>query len=404
MKLIRTFSILTIVTMLIIGFAISSYGISAEERFNSNREGLIAVSYRGDTENYPENSLEGVKSAFEMGAHMVSVGVVKTADGVFVLAENENPGNVCNTDKSSFSEITLEELESCYLYDNCGQLTDCRIATLKEALDNTVDSEILILDITPEMKDEVYELLLSEGAIDRVVLRFKESARDIAKWINTKEAEPQVIGVYSGNIVWNAISHIEKLSENCRIVQYQSKNYFNVMYGSFVAKRYSADGNARALAPTYDKELCGQREDNASGWNELIEKGFSAIETNNIASLVEYTERAEELNESLRILTEKAENTELSVYSDVSADNLSKALRKAEEELRRGVSSVGELESANSQLLLALNRLNLSDGKESQKGALNITAGKVIAAVLVGFAILAGQIYVHKMQKEKRRK
>ena len=115
-------------------------------------------------------------------------------------------------------------------------------------------------------------------------------------------------------------------------------------------------------------------------------------------------ERAEELNESLRILTEKAENTELSVYSDVSADNLSKALRKAEEELRRGVSSVGELESANSQLLLALNRLNLSDGKESQKGALNITAGKVIAAVLVGFAILAGQIYVHKMQKEKRRK
>ena len=235
MKLRRTFSILTIVTMLIIGFAISSYGISAEERFNSNREGLIAVSYRGDTENYPENSLEGVKSAFEMGAHMVSVGVVKTADGVFVLAENENPGNVCNTDKSSFSEITLEELESCYLYDNCGQLTDCRIATLKEALDNTVDSEILILDITPEMKDEVYELLLSEGAIDRVVLRFKESARDIAKWINTKEAEPQVIGVYSGNIVWNAISHIEKLSENCRIVQYQSKNYFNVMYASFVA-------------------------------------------------------------------------------------------------------------------------------------------------------------------------
>ena len=336
---------------------------------------MIAVSYRGDTENYPENSLEGVKSAFEMGAHMVSVGVVKTADGVFVLAENENPGNVCNTDKSSFSEITLEELESCYLYDNCGQLTDCRIATLKEALDNTVDREILILDITPEMKDEVYELLLSEGAIDRVVLIFKESARDIAKWINTKEAEPQVIGVYSGNIVWNAISHIEKLSENCRIVQYQSKNYFNVMYGSFVAKRYSADGNARALAPTYDKELCGQREDNASGWNELIEKGFSAIETNNIASLVEYTERAEELNESLRILTEKAENTEFSVYSDISADNLSKALWKAEEELRRGVASVGELESANSQLLLALNRLNLSDGKESQKGALNITAG-----------------------------
>lgn len=404
MKLRRLFLVFILTAVLILSFAVASCGISAEERFNDNRNGLIAVSYRGDTENYPENSLEGIKSAFELGAHMVSVGVVKTADGVFVLAENENPGNICNTDKRSFDGITLAELENNYLYDNCGQLTDCKIATLEEALDNTVDSEILILDIAPEMKDEVYELLLSEGAIDRVVLRFKESAKNIAKWINTKEAEPQVIGVYSGNIVWNAISHIEKLSENFRIVQYQSKNYFNVMYGSFVAKRYSADGNARALAPTYDKELCGQREDNASGWNELIEKGFSAIETNNIASLVEYTERAETLNENLRILTEKAKNTDFSIYSDVSADNLSKALKKAEEELERGVSSVGELESANSQLLLALNRLNLSDGKESQRGALNITAGKVIAAVLVGFAILAGQIYVHKMQKEKRRK
>ena len=176
------------------------------------------------------------------------------------------------------------------------------------------------------------------------------------------------------------------------------------MYGSFVADRFSDEGKARALAPAYDRDLCGQREDNASGWNELIEKGFSAIETNNIKSLVEYVNRADALNLSLRKLTEKAEKTDLSVYSDVSADNLQKALRTAKAELERGVSSVGELESAKSQLLLAMNRLNLSDGKESQKGALNVTAGKVIAAVLVGAAILAGQIYVHKMQKEKRRK
>lgn len=404
MKLRKLFCVLTLTAVLLLSFTASACGFSAEERFNNNSKGLIAVSYRGDTESYPENSIEGVKSAFELGAHMVSVGVVKTADGVLVLAENENPGNICNTDKGSFSEISLEELESCCLYDNCGQLTEYRIATLKEALDYTVDSEILILDITPEMKDEVYELLLSENATHRAVLRFKDSSKNIAEWINSKEIKPQVIGIYSGNIVWNAILHIERLSESCRMVQYQSKNYFNVMYGSFVAKRYSSYGNARALAPTYDYDLCGQREDNASGWNELIEKGFSAIETNNIKSLVEYTERADELNESLSELVGKTENTDYEIYSDVSADNLRKAAQRAEEVLSEGVASVGELESANSRLLTALNRLNLSDGHESQKGALNITAGKIIAAVLVGAAILAGQIYVHKMQKEKRRK
>jgi hypothetical protein len=403
MKLRRTFYILTLVLILLVSFAVASCGFSAEERFNNNREGLIAVSYRGDTENYPENSLEGIRSAFELGAHMVSVGVVKTADGVFVLAEDENPGNVCNTEKDAFNEITLEELETCNLFDNCGQLTEYKITTLMEALDNTVDSELLILDINPGYKDEVYDLLLSAEATDRVVLRFKENSKSINRWINSKEVKPQVIGVYSGNIVWNAILHIENLSENCRMVQYQSKNYFNVMYGSFVAKRYSSDGNARALAPTYDYDLCGQREDNASGWNELIEKGFSAIETNNIKSLVEYTERADELNESLENLLVKTENIDYEIYSDVSADNLRKAVKKANEIVLKGVASVGELESVNSRLLTSLNRLNLSDGYESQKGALNITAGKVIAAVLVGFAILAGQIYVHKMQKDKRR-
>lgn len=404
MKFRRTFYILTLITVLLVNFTVTSCGVSVEEKFENNRNGLVAVSYRGVTENYPENSLEGIKAAFQLGAHMVSAGVVKTADGVFVLAEDENPGNVCNTDKKSFSEITLEELQSCYLYDNRGQLTEYRIVTLGEVLEKTESDEFLILDISPDVKDEVYDVVLSKGATERAVLRFKENSKAINEWINSKETKPNVIGIYSGNIIWNAISHIENLSQNCNMVQYQSKNYFNVMYGSFVADRFSAEGRARALAPTYDYDLCGQREDNASGWNELIEKGFSAIETNNIKSLVEYTERADALNISLRNLLEKTEKAELDLYSDVSADNLKKAAERAEEVLSRGIASVGELESANSKLLTALNRLNLSDGKESQKGALNITAGKVVAAILVGLAILAAQIYVHKMQKEKRRK
>lgn len=403
MKFIRTFYILTLVLVLLLSFTVTSFGISAEEKFGNNRMGLISVSYRGDTEKYPENSLEAILSAKEIGADMVSVGVQKTKD-LLILAEDENIGNFCNSKSESISASYWDQdLENCYLYDNSGKLTECKVACLYDALTVAQDI-ILILDIDSEDKDDVYDVVQYYGATDRVFLRFEENSSDIVQWVNSKETKPNVIGIYNGNIIWNAISHIENLSEVSSIVHYESKNYFNVMYGSFVADRFSAEGKARALAPAYDRELCGQREDNASGWNELIEKGFSAIETNNIKSLVEYVNRADALNLSLRKLTEKAEKTDLSVYSDVSADNLQKALRTAKAELERGVSSVGELESAKSQLLLAMNRLNLSDGKESQKGALNVTAGKVIAAVLVGAAILAGQIYVHKMQKEKRRK
>lgn len=402
MNFFNRFLALAFTLIITIFSCFSAFAVTAEEALTAKNK-IIAVSYRGNTENYPENSLEAILSAKEIGADMVSVSITKTKDNTLILAENENIRNFCNAEADTISDTEWAQLENCRLYDNSGKLTDCKIVTLPEALEKSEDI-ILILDISAEDKDFVYGVVETYDASDRVFLRFKENSNDIVEWVNSKEAKPNVIGIYSGNIIWNAISHIENLSEVCSIVQYQSKNYFNVMYGSWVGDRFSAEGKARALAPAYDKELCGQREDNASGWNELIENGFSVIETNNIASLAEYAERADELNESLRKLTEKAEKTDFSVYSDVSVDNLQKALKRANEELQSNVSSVGELESANSQLLLAMNRLNLSDGVESQKGALNITAGKIIATVLVGAAILAGQIYVHKMQKDKGRK
>ena len=402
MNFFNRFLALAFTLIITIFSCFSAFAVTAEEALTVKNK-IIAVSYRGDTENYPENSLEAILSAKEIGADMVSVSVTKTKDNTLILAENENIRNFCNAEADTISDTEWVQLENCRLYDNSGKLTDCKIVTLPEVLEKS-ENIILILDISADDKDFVHGVVETYDAADRVFLRFKENSKDIVKWVNSKETKPNVIGIYSGNIIWNAISHIENLSEVCSIVQYQSKNYFNVMYGSWVGDRFSAEGKARALAPAYDKELCGQREDNASGWNELIENGFSVIETNNIASLAEYTERADKLREGLEKLVKKAENADSSVYSDVSADNLEKALKKANEELQSNVSSVGKLESANSQLLLAMNRLNLSDSTESQKGALNITAGKIVAAVLVGAAILAGQIYVHKMQQEKRRK
>ena len=63
------------------------------------------------------------------------------------------------------------------------------------------------------------------------------------------------------------------------------------------------------------------------------------------------------------------------------------------------IAAPSSVDSNLSCAIYADKNINISGG-----GTLNVTAGKVIAAVLVGAAILAGQIYVHKMQQEKRRK
>ena len=83
-------------------------------------------------------------------------------------------------------------------------------------------------------------------------------------------------------------------------------------------------------------------------------------------------------------------------------ENLTDALDYAVEALSK-ISSLDEYESAYSALLLAMNELSISRENDTQKGQLNITAGKIIAAVLVGSLILAAQIFVYKMQKERKR-
>ena len=176
------------------------------------------------------------------------------------------------------------------------------------------------------------------------------------------------------------------------------------MYGSWCYNDYTLRQGTGIAAPMYDPDLCGQRSDSEDGWNDLIKKNFNVIETNNLEAFVAYRNNAVVLEENLEKLLYKAEKITAEDYSLVSRENLAKAIETATILLSDDFASCDELQSAYSELNLAVNKLTLKQGEDTQKGALNITAGKVAAAVLVGLAILSAQIYTYKMQKDKRRK
>ncbi len=402
----KSLSILFTVLLLISTFSFSSFAadLSLREELYNKDSGLMSVSYRGDTSLYPENSLEGILSAKEKGADMVSVGVDKTRDGIYVLTENKPLSHVTNAPYEEVSEITYEELQKYFLYSNTGELTSYRMVSLSQTIDVVGDDLILILDADWAERDGIYDLISHFGAFERVIIRTEESAKAIEKWLSQKSEKVNVIGVYNGNIIFNAISHFDTLSEKgMPLIQFSSKNYFNIMYGGFFCKRFYGADAPRALAPTYDLDLSGQRYDSSEGWSELIEKGYSVIETNNIVSLVSYIDRQEKMQSALSSLTEKAKTVDLSKSSQVLTANFNDALETGEYVLSK-VSSLDEIESCYSALLLSMNELNISEAEDTQKGQLNITPGKIIAVLLVGAVILAAQIYVHKMQEEKRRK
>ena len=71
MNFFNRFLALAFTLIITIFSCFSAFAVTAEEALTVKNK-IIAVSYRGDTENYPENSLEAILSAKEIGADMVS--------------------------------------------------------------------------------------------------------------------------------------------------------------------------------------------------------------------------------------------------------------------------------------------------------------------------------------------
>ena len=92
------------------------------------------------------------------------------------------------------------------------------------------------------------------------------------------------------------------------------------------------------------------------------------------------------------------------LYSFVSVDNLNSATEKAQQILSENKSSLNEMQRVYSQLISAMNNLMIKTGDDTQKGALNVTGGKIIAAVLVVVSILGGEFYMHKMHVRNKKK
>lgn len=364
----RISSILLVsVCFVLCGIFFFTAGAAEEEPY----DGLMFIAHGGDTAEFDSNTAQAVVSAFNKGADFVSINIRKNAAGELVL---------CDRNKA--------KAEGDSLADVLGLIGE---------------DDILILDFESAIKDEIYAFVKANGALSSVMLRINDSAENINDWLNGKDENLQVVGVYDGFVVFTAVQYIKTLSQSgMTLVQYQSKNYFNEMFGSFVSKTiFSSD--AKAVAATYDPDLCGQRRDSDDGWNELIKLGFSVIETNNTDAFAAYKKSNKSARNSLEKIYLKAKSIDAEEYNTVSRENLADAIAITEDLLARSFASSDEFQSAASYLTLAIENLALKTGEDTQKGALNITFGKVIAAVLVGTAMLAAQVYTYKMQKNKKK-
>ena len=369
----------------------------------SNAPKIIACANKGDWQNAPENSVKAIKKC---KCDYVSVDVKVTADGVPVLMEDETVDRTCVDENGKavsgkVSELTHEKIEEFYLRNRNGGLhnkkTEEKVPTLITALNQTF-GKTLILDFALSDLDTVYNAIDSASAQSQVIFRIDGKAKDVAAALASKSSLPAVILKYDGNIIFSVNSTINAAnSSGLSMVQLGTKNQYGVVFYKNVENKIQSNMLKGVFSMTDGWNA--KREDNFTGWDDVISHGYSIIETDYPTQLSEYIRQTEEARTALAELVAKCVEYDSKDYPQNIYESF-KAAYNNSLSLSGGNASKSQLAQAYTKLRGLCNELDVAQGTSISEAALKITPGRVIAAILCLAAVVAAQVFFIK-RKEK---
>lgn len=392
---------LILFTALSVSSVIAADASDIASDFSDGKKNIICIAHRGDWHSFPENSAEAINAAAEYDA--VSVDVRLTADGKPVLMADEKVDrmSVDGEGKSvsgKVSSFTLAQLKELYLRESKGgtdkKKTTCRIPELKEIYETAAGRTAVMLNVQENDFKTVYDYVEALGKLDETVFRINAKPQKIIEL--TKDLYGvNVTGNYQGNIIFLATSAVKKyFAANIYTIEMGSTNGNGVLYDNFLMKRFV--GSKRAMVSMVNGR-CGKRADNETGWDDLISRGYSVIETDFPAELTEYIRKTETAATDLEKNIDIYANTDLSPYTSETEKAFSSALSAAKKTLD-GRSSFSELTDARSALQSAHDSLKVG-AKKNVALKFRFTPGRIIAVVLCAAAFTGGTLFLRSKRE-----
>lgn len=392
---------LILFTALSVSSVIAADASDIASDFSDGKKNIICIAHRGDWHSFPENSAEAINAAAEYDA--VSVDIRLTADGKPVLMADEKVDrmSVDGEGKSvsgKVSSFTLAQLKELYLRESNGgtdkKKTTCRIPELKEIYETAAGRTAVMLNVQENDFKTVYDYVKALGKLDETVFRINAKPKKIIELTRDLDGV-NVTGNYQGNIIFLATSAVKKyFAANIYTIEMGSTNGNGVLYDNFLMKRFV--GSKRAMVSMVSGR-CGKRADNETGWDDLISRGYSVIETDFPAELTEYIRKTETAATDLEKNIDIYANTDLSPYTSETEKAFSSALSAAKKTLD-GRSSFSELTDARSALQSAHDSLKVG-AKKNVALKFRFTPGRIIAIVLCAAAFTGGTLFLRSKRE-----
>ena len=139
---------------------------------------MIVVAHRADWRNYPENSLEAIQSAIDMGVDMLEIDVQRTKDGVLMLMHDHNLDRT-TTGTGNIADTNWEDIAKLNLKDHQGNVTAYKVPKLEDALLMCKDRIMINLDKADRYFDEVFALLEKTGTTNLIVMKGGQPANEV---------------------------------------------------------------------------------------------------------------------------------------------------------------------------------------------------------------------------------
>ena len=135
---------------------------------------VFVIAHRGDWRNFPENSLEAIESAIQMGVDIVELDVHRTADGELVVCHDKTIDRTTNG-KGKINELTLDYIRTRNLRAGHKIVTRFKMPTLEEALDVCKDRILINIDKGLNYYDQIMDMLVKRNMVDQVIIKSSKS-------------------------------------------------------------------------------------------------------------------------------------------------------------------------------------------------------------------------------------
>ena len=174
----RLFLTITLLATAFMALAESRTDKLLRELRNPKSEYVFVVAHRADWRNFPENSLEAIESAIQMGVDIVELDIHRTADGELVVCHDRTINRTTNG-KGKIAELTLDYIKSRNLRAGHGAVTHYKMPTLAEALDLCKGRVLINIDKGINYYDQVLDMLVERNMTEQVIIKSGKSAEEM---------------------------------------------------------------------------------------------------------------------------------------------------------------------------------------------------------------------------------